>query len=185
MQNYSPPLPTLNERIVYVPVYSPNAAPSAYPPPPPPPAPMTYPPQPVQATPSVANKDQSLFERFWVTENGVISISVRNMTIISCLLLTLNLAANLYFYCEISIEEECTLVDFPQISDVIGLPIWDRLFCLTATFFCMGAYQISARCFYKKLYNKVSHGMNDMILTFGIITTLCLPAVAYFDITDH
>ncbi len=128
--------------------------------------------------------DVSFWERFWVTENGVISISVRNMTIIACFLLTANLIANLYFVCSWG-DLTCSKENFPYPSEVVGMRYWDRLICLTATFYCMGAHQIAIRCFYKKLYGKISHPQNDFLLIVGIVTVVSTPAIAYFDMYDH
>ncbi len=180
MQSY-PQVPVTDEtKVMYVPVYQPSIQHQQYPPMPP-----TYQPETpvVSESVKVPHNDVPFFERFWVTENGVISISVRNMTVIACLLMTLSLAANLYVACETAFE--CKTTNFPTISKVVGLPIWDRLACLTTTFYCMGAHQIAIRCFYKKLYGKASHQSNDWLLILGIVTTISAPLTAYFDIYDH
>ena len=142
MQTYYPPTTTTqNEKIVYVPVYTPNVQTETQAPPPP----LAYTP-PTVASETQSEKEEErthdtkeipFFERFWVTENGVISVSVRNLTVIGCMILTVNLLANLYVACEYELVE-CTFDNFPGISSVVGLPLWDRLICLTATFYCMG-----------------------------------------------
>jgi len=44
----------------------------------------------------------------------------------------------------------------PMISDVICLHLYDRVFCILATFFCLATYQADVRAFYKRLYGIAS-----------------------------
>jgi len=68
-----------------------------------------------------------------------------------------------------------------MISDVICLHLYDRVFCILATFFCFCTYQADVRAFYKKLYGIASDSQNDWLLILGIISTVTLPMIGYFD----
>ena len=76
---------------------------------------------------------------------------------------------------------ECSRDMLPMISDVICLPLYDRVFCILATFFCLATYQADVRAFYKKLYGIASDSQNDWLLVLGLISTVTLPMIGYFD----
>jgi len=69
----------------------------------------------------------------------------------------------------------------PMISDVICLHLFDRIFCILSTFFCLATYQADVRAFYKKLYGIASDCENDTLLVLGLISTFTLPMIGYFD----
>jgi len=68
-----------------------------------------------------------------------------------------------------------------MISDVICLPFYDRIFCLLACFFTMACYQVDVRAFFHRLNGIATTCENDTLLTLGLITTVTLPAIGFFD----
>jgi len=71
--------------------------------------------QPKQAT------YKSFFAQWFVVEEGVISVSLRNLTIVSALTITLTLIAILIASCNDGTGDyKCTIADWPMVSDVIA-----------------------------------------------------------------
>jgi len=68
-----------------------------------------------------------------------------------------------------------------MISDVICLPFYDRIFCLLTCFFTMTCYQVDCRAFFHRLNGIATTCENDTLLTLGLLTTISLPAIGYFD----
>lgn len=76
---------------------------------------------------------------------------------------------------------ECTLHDFPMVSTVIALPMYDRTFIILTSILMFGVQQVNIRAFYKKLYGKISDSKNDFLLNLGIISCVALPLIGVFD----
>ncbi|TNV86768.1 hypothetical protein FGO68_gene16367 [Halteria grandinella] len=130
-----------------------------------------------QATPK-----KSVFERWFVDEDGSISVSLRNLTIVSALSVSVSLLTMLYFSCNDGTGEYvCTYEKFPMISDVIHQEMYDRTFLLITTIFMYGVQQVNIRAYFKKLYGLVSDQRNDTMMVFGIIALVALPMVGIFD----
>ena len=79
----------------------------------------------------------SVFSDFFVREEGTISLSLRGMTIIGTIPLTLSLLLMLYIACKNDMVE-CTWTGWtPMVSDVICLPFYDRIWCILTTFYAL------------------------------------------------
>jgi len=127
----------------------------------------------------------SIFERFFVIQEGVISVQVRSLTVVSCLAITGGLLAMLYVSCDIIPIVECDLwsmpPQLPMVSAVIGYPIFDRIFCLMTGYYCFGVHQVNLRCFYRLIHGATDSCINDFLLYLGLVSTVALPAIGYFD----
>jgi hypothetical protein len=128
------------------------------------------------------NDYKSFFETWFVMEDGVISISLRNLTITCSAVITVTLLLILYASCNDGTGDYvCTLEKWPMISDVINQEMYNRTFILLTAIFMFGVQQVNLRAFYKLLYGKVSNGRNDTMMWFGIISMVGLPMVGIFD----
>lgn len=123
---------------------------------------------------------KSYFEKFFVLQDGVISLSLRDMTLFSCIAISASLLGMLYISCTNELVE-CSLDLLPMISDVICLPYFDRIFCILTCFFTMAVHQVNARAFYKKLDGIASPETNDLLLILALISCVSLPAIGFFD----
>lgn len=121
-------------------------------------------------------------------EDGTISISLKTLTAFGCMLITTYLATILYLICN-NVEGECSwtgvVPEWPSISSILCRPFYDRLCCMTFTFFSLVVLQTDVRAYYKKLYGKVSNSTNDGIFLLGMITTISLPCISYFDMHNY
>jgi len=113
-------------------------------------------------------------------ENGVISFSLRDITIVSGLSITVSLLWMLYVTCTDG-TFECSLTAFPMVSNVIGLKMYDRTFLFMTTVLMFGANIGNIRAFYKKLYGVIPDGSNDLLLLLGLVASLSLPLIGIFD----
>jgi hypothetical protein len=129
-------------------------------------------------------KNRSCFKQFYVIQDGVISLSLRDMTIAGCLAITVALLYMLYAACKDG-AVECVYPVLPMISDVICLPFYDRIFCLLACYFTFATYQVDVRAFYSRLNGIATEKQNDTLLILGIVTTITLPAIGFFDEHTH
>jgi len=128
------------------------------------------------------NDYKSFFETWFVMEDGVISVSLRNLTITCSAVITVTLLLILYASCNDGTGDYvCTLEKWPMISDVINQEMYNRTFILLTAIFMFGVQQVNLRAFYKLLYGKVSNGRNDTMMWFGIISMVGLPMVGIFD----
>jgi hypothetical protein len=91
---------------------------------------------------------------FFVVDDGIISFSLRDLTIVSTIVISTAFMAMLYTACSNELLE-CSIfgemIVIPTISDVIALPIFDRIFILLNTIYFMGVVQVSVRAYYKLL----------------------------------
>ena len=82
---------------------------------------------------------KSFFATWFVMEDGVISISLRNLTISCSLLITVTLLLILYASCNDGTGRYvCTLEKWPMISDVINQEMYNRTFILLTAIFMFG-----------------------------------------------
>ena len=126
-------------------------------------------------------KSDSWFSQFFVLDDGVISLSLRDMTIILSLGISGTLIAMGYIACTDG-SFTCNTKTFPMISDVIiSKEMYDRIFLLLTTVMMFGIQQVNIRAFYKKLYGVISDGKNDFLLDLGIASCVGLPMVGIFD----
>lgn len=123
---------------------------------------------------------ESLFNKWFVVEEGTISISQRNLTIISGFIVTGYLAIMLAWCCYDG-EVSCEIWHLPDISELGKRHPWDRLYCLIMTFHCMTCLQGNIRAFYKLNYDNKDQGWNRTIYWIGFVGTFLLPPVGYLD----
>jgi len=75
---------------------------------------------------------------FIYNEDGVIEVSLKHITIISCATTSLALFIMLYLACvDQSVKCNWELRRFPMVSDVICLPFFDRIWCIASTIFAL------------------------------------------------
>ena len=120
------------------------------------------------------------FAPFFIVENGVVSFSLRDITLVSGLSITVALLWMLYVTCTDG-TFECSLTQFPMVSNVIGLKMYDRTFLFMTSFLMFGANIGNIRAFYKKQYGVVPDGSNDLLLLLGLVASLSLPLIGVFD----
>jgi len=117
-----------------------------------------------------------------VFDNGVIQVSLRALTLASCVAITVALLLMLKGACE---YDEPPLFDcnarIPMISSVICLPTYDRITCLLFMFFSYSVQQQNLRANYKKLHGIISQETNDFLFWTGIVSVVSLPAITFFD----
>jgi hypothetical protein len=69
-----------------------------------------------------------------------------------------------------------------MISDVVALPIFDRVFILLNTIYFMGVHQVNVRSFYKRLSDaKINEFTNGMLFYCGLCSCISLPLLGVFD----
>ena len=69
-----------------------------------------------------------------------------------------------------------------MISDVVALPIFDRVFILLNTIYFLGVHQVNVRSFYKRLSDaKIDENTNRMLFYCGICSCISLPLIGIFD----
>ncbi len=126
--------------------------------------------------------EKSAFSSWFVVEEGVISISLRSITIFFSVFITAVLLVMLYLSCNDGTGDyKCTIQDWPMISDIVVQEMYDRTFLLLTAVFMFGVQQVNLRAFYKQLYGKISNGRNDTMMYVGMISMVGLPMVGMFD----
>jgi hypothetical protein len=125
-------------------------------------------------------KSRSCFTKFATIEDGVISLSLRDMTLFSCISITAALLYMLYQSCT-NEYVDCAYPVLPMISSVICLPFYDRIFCLLSCFFMLACFQVDCRAFYKRLNGIATDCENDTLMGLGLVATFSLPLIGYFD----
>jgi Frag1/DRAM/Sfk1 family len=124
----------------------------------------------------------SWFSQWFVMEDGVISVSLKNMTILFALTITGALVAMLVASCNDGKGDYiCTFKEWPMVSDVIVQEMYNRTFILLTAIFMFGVQQVNLRAFYKQLYGKISNGRNDTMMYIGLASMVALPMVGIFD----
>lgn len=76
---------------------------------------------------------------FYVIDDGVISLSLKTMTIVYGLAISITLLAELIVTCTDG-TFTCTLDEFPMVSTVIALEMYDRIFILLTAIFMFGVH---------------------------------------------
>ena len=87
------------------------------------------------------NKARAQFFHFFVVQEGVIRYSLRDLTTLCTFVITLSFLAMLYLACS-NEDLECSIAELklPMISDVVALPVFDRIFILLTTVYFMGVH---------------------------------------------
>ena len=83
------------------------------------------------------NHKGSIFSKWFVVEEGVISLSLKDFTVLFSLIVTLTLLMMLWQSCQAG-NFECTIEKWPMISDVINQEMYIRVFILLMTMFMFG-----------------------------------------------
>jgi hypothetical protein len=122
----------------------------------------------------------SIFNKFFIVDDGVISFSQRNITLISCGIVTSFLLGMAYICCNDG-TETCNWEHFPMISDMGKLHPYDRIFCLVMCFHCHTCLMSNIRAFYKLLYPLISPSLNSFLFYIGLGGACALPLVGYCD----
>lgn len=107
-------------------------------------------------------------------------MSLKDQTLIFSIGISIALIAMGFVSCQKG-EFECTLSNFPMVSDVLALPMYDRTFIILTTIMTFGIQQVNIRAFYKKLYGKVSDCYNDFLIILGGLSCVTLPMIGVFD----
>ena len=69
-----------------------------------------------------------------------------------------------------------------MVSDVICLAMFDRIWCILTTIFCLTCMQVNIRAVYKHLYDlNACKGWNDVLLGFGVFICISFPLIGFFD----
>jgi hypothetical protein len=127
---------------------------------------------------------KSIFDPFFIVEDGVISFSLRDLTIIGCAAISIGLVTMLYQTCTNGyLGDECDIPNWklPMVSAVVCLPIYDRIFCLLTAFFALGVHQVNIRAYFKVLYQVAPDHTNDSLFWLGIASCFSLPLIGVFD----
>ncbi len=122
----------------------------------------------------------SWFSQFFAFEDGVISLSLKSLTIWMSLILSLTLILELFQTC-LAGTFECSIHDFPMISTVVRQEMYDRIFILQTSVYMFGVQQVNLRAFYKKLYGLIPDQQNDLMLCLGLVTCFSLVLIGIFD----
>lgn len=124
---------------------------------------------------------KSWFKKFFVIEEGVISLSLRELTVLLSMGISATLLIMGYQACTDG-TFECNMQTFPMISDVIiSNEMYNRIFILLTTILMFGVQQVNIRAFYKKLYGIIPAGKNDFLFDLGLASCVALPFVGIFD----
>jgi hypothetical protein len=125
------------------------------------------------------------FFNFFVVRDGIISFSLRDFTMTCNLVISVSFLAMLYQACseeQLQCNFELDNLNIPMISDVVALPIFDRVFILLNTIYFMGVHQVNIRAFYKRLNDAgVSELHNDLLFYAGMASCFSLPLIGVFD----
>ena len=69
-----------------------------------------------------------------------------------------------------------------MISDVVALPIFDRVFIFLNTVYFMGVHQVNVRAFFKRLSDaQIDENTNIMLFYCGMCSCISLPLIGVFD----
>ena len=128
--------------------------------------------------------DDSEWSRFFIFDDGVISFSLKDITIILSILADFIYVFIAWRSCTQG-QVQCDSKVWPMISDILALKPYDRLFICLTTFYTLGIMQINMRAFFKKLYGIIPNKSNDRIFKVGIPALFALPCIGIFDEYDY
>ena len=136
---------------------------------------------PLPKAPAKQSSYTSIFSRFFVMQDGVISFSLKGLTLVIGVSISIALLLMLVVSCT-SGKVECSTHSFPMISYVIVInEMYDRIFLLLTTVLMFGVNQVNIRAFYRKLYGIIPDGKNATLLYWGLASSLSLPMIGVFD----
>lgn len=118
-------------------------------------------------------------------------MSLKTLTLIGTSTILVSLLTMLYLTCrddlltkyhDVDIIDACSFAHrSPMISDVICLPFFDRIWCITTTFFSLAVMQVNIRAFYKWFHGIISVEQNNTMISWGWAICLSFPCIGYFD----
>ena len=133
-------------------------------------------------------KQRSCFSDYFMHENGVISISLKALTLTGTISVLTALFIMLYIACRdnmVSPEDPADNCSFrhhhPMVSDVICLPFFDRIWCILTTFFSYTVTQTNIRAFYKRFHGIIPVEDNNTMMFWGWAIVFSFPLIGYFD----
>ena len=131
-------------------------------------------------------KKGGCWNKFFVVKDGVIAMSLRDTTILLSLLLTGSLLTMLGIACKAG-TYECDLMngEWPMVSDILCLPLFDRVWCILTTWFCWGVMQVNVRAMYQVFHGIISPQANDWLAFWGVLCIISFPLIGYFDENDY
>eukprot|EP00997_Jenningsia_sp_PLL12_P005830 NODE_2363_length_937_cov_44.546171_g1943_i0.p1 GENE.NODE_2363_length_937_cov_44.546171_g1943_i0~~NODE_2363_length_937_cov_44.546171_g1943_i0.p1 ORF type:complete len:303 (+),score=70.43 NODE_2363_length_937_cov_44.546171_g1943_i0:32-910(+) len=122
----------------------------------------------------------SAFNAFFVLEDGVISLSLRWMTTVASALVA-GVIVGSTFVCWYLDFITIDATHWPFISDISGLPLFSRMYCLVFMLYALGVQQTNVRAHYAFLAPHVSPLYNAAVLITGFAAVLILPLIYYWD----
>ena len=132
--------------------------------------------QPVKAA------EKSAFSQWFVVEDGLISLSLKRLTIFFSATFTAMLLLILVASCNDGTGQYvCTLAQWPMVSDVINQEMYTRMFILMTAMFMFSVQQVNVRANYLMLNGKIDESRNRTIMYMGIVSMLALPLIGIFD----
>jgi hypothetical protein len=126
-------------------------------------------------------KYRSCFRNFFVSQDGVISLSLKSLTLVGSISITVALLTMLFLACKNGQVKCDWRYHSPMVSDVICLPMMDRVWCILTTFFSLSVMQVNIRAEYKRLHGIASSKQNDHLIWIGAVTCISFPLIGYFD----
>jgi len=123
----------------------------------------------------------SIFAPFFVCKEGVISLNLRSINIVT--------SASIFVYIFAAVYQTCTdgtfvcdETHFPWISDFIKLPLYDRVFCILTMVHSFTSMLGVIRSFWKIQHDiGTSDLYNGIAALFGCISVVALPGDALCD----
>ena len=92
--------------------------------------------------------------KFFVAEEGVISLSLKDMTLIGSSLCSALLLYMGWHACSTN-AVTCTDQKWPFIADILALHPYDRYFMFITSFFMLVVMQANMRAYFKKVYGLI------------------------------
>ena len=125
-------------------------------------------------------KGNSCLSGFYVIENGVISFSLKSLTTFITMFTSLWLIY--IFVANLQGQYLPMSLDKPRyISELIALPMWDRITCLAWTFFFFSVRVGNSRMVFKTLYGIAQPSECDKALILDCLSGIFLIGISFFD----
>lgn len=123
----------------------------------------------------------SIFTPFFVVKEGVISLNLRSMNIVTSAAIFIYIFAAVYQTCTDG-TFVCDETHFPWISDFIKLPFYDRIFCMLTMVHSFTSMLGVIRSFWKIQHDiGTSDLYNGIAAFFGCVSVVALPGDALCD----
>ena len=124
---------------------------------------------------------KSIFDIFFIVQDGLISYSLKSTTIIVGLTIISILLGELYYVCSTG-ARDCSPKVFPTISKtIITYEEFNKIFLVSVTLFSWAVVSSIVRSFYKMLHGVISVGTNNTYMAFGYVIVASFPLIGIFD----